>query len=91
MLLKNHVFQNGYEWETGDWPYLQVECLNKRWSHATLPSCRSEFRTLQLVCFTFPLSYFSNEKVRGCQCQTDKLHLNIIFYEIILSETKHCH
>ena len=35
---------NGYEWVTGDWPYLEVECLNKKWSRTTLPDCRSKIK-----------------------------------------------
>ena len=33
---------NGYEWVTGHWPYLEVECLNKKWSRNKLPDCRSK-------------------------------------------------
>ena len=33
---------NGYEWSTGQWPYLEVECLNKKWSRNSLPDCRSK-------------------------------------------------
>ena len=33
---------NGYMWETGDFPYLEVECLNKKWSRKSLPECKSE-------------------------------------------------
>ena len=32
---------NGYEWSNGQWPYLENECLNRKWSHKTLPECRS--------------------------------------------------
>ena len=33
---------NGYEWHNGQWPYLENECLNRKWSHKTLPPCKSE-------------------------------------------------
>ena len=33
---------NGYEWNNGRWPYLEMECLNKKWVPAELPSCRSK-------------------------------------------------
>ena len=33
--------QNGYEWETGQWPYLEMECLNKKWAPPELPGCIS--------------------------------------------------
>ena len=29
-------------WENGDFPYLEVECLNKKWSRKSLPECKSE-------------------------------------------------
>jgi hypothetical protein len=32
---------NGYMWETGDFPYFEVECLNKKWSRKDLPACKS--------------------------------------------------
>ena len=33
--------QNGYEWNNGKWPYMEMECLNKRWVPENLPSCKS--------------------------------------------------
>ena len=35
--------QNGYEWSTGAWPYLHMECLNKKWAPEKLPACISKF------------------------------------------------
>ena len=41
---------NGYEWwhtvkgkQQRIWPYLEVECLNKKWSIGTLPECISKY------------------------------------------------
>ena len=34
---------NGLEWSNGQWPYLENECLNKKWQYRTsLPACRSQ-------------------------------------------------
>ena len=31
--------KNGYMWDNGKWPYLEMECLNKKWAPKTLPQC----------------------------------------------------
>jgi hypothetical protein len=30
---------NGMEWPGDVWPYLEMECLNRRWSPPDLPRC----------------------------------------------------
>lgn len=32
---------NGYMWDMGKgiWPYLEMECLNKKWAPSSLPPC----------------------------------------------------
>ena len=32
---------NGYMWQDGQWPYLQMECLNRKWVPKELPDCKS--------------------------------------------------
>jgi len=43
MEITTYRCKNGYEWQLGDgrriWPYLEVECLNKKWSRSELPNC----------------------------------------------------
>ena len=33
---------NGYMWSTGHWPYLELECLNRKWAPPSLPDCISK-------------------------------------------------
>ena len=42
----DHRCPNGYEWHNGQWPYLENECLNRKWSHKTLPPCKGQQRIL---------------------------------------------
>ena len=35
--------KNGYQWANGKWPYLEMECLNKKWAPKTLPDCVCEY------------------------------------------------
>ena len=37
---------NGFQWEGGQWPYLEMECLNKKWAPKQLPSCVSKYTWL---------------------------------------------
>ena len=42
---------NGYEWVDGQWPYLELECLNRRWEPSVLPDCKSEhLQYIQHLC-----------------------------------------
>ena len=50
---------NGYEWHNGQWPYLENECLNRKWSHKTLPPCKSEESLLVISVTNF--DYFQRE------------------------------
>ena len=36
--------KNGYMWENGKWPYLEMECLNRKWSPKTLPECIRKYQ-----------------------------------------------
>ena len=55
---------NGLEWHNGQWPYLENECLNRKWSHKTLPPCKSE-QNLREICGTFQTVVISREKMRA--------------------------
>ena len=37
---------NGFLWEGGQWPYLEMECLNKKWAPRKLPACVSKYAGL---------------------------------------------
>ena len=37
--------KNGFEWSNGKWPYLEMECLNKKWAPKTLPECVCEYHS----------------------------------------------
>jgi hypothetical protein len=50
---------NGYMWETGHFPYFEVECLNKKWSSKTLPACKSELP----FCNTYNVTGFQSGSV----------------------------
>ena len=36
--------KNGFQWPNGKWPYLEMECLNKKWAPKTLPECVREYK-----------------------------------------------
>ena len=38
--------RNGHQWEDGSWPYLEMECLNRRWVPPTLPQCVRKYTWL---------------------------------------------
>ena len=49
---------NGFMWETGHWPYFELECLNKKWSRKQLPSCKSEkIKLARYQCFPAIIFY----------------------------------
>ena len=39
MEITKYRCKNGYEWPGNRWPYLEMECLNKKWAPAALPEC----------------------------------------------------
>ena len=52
---------NGLEWSDGQWPYLENECLNKKWQYRTsLPACRSQLRGFR---FPFFITIFHRAEV----------------------------
>ena len=61
---------NGYEWSTGAWPYLENECLNKRWQYRTsLPPCRSKCSPMSI--FLTTLNVYNMEfEILLKQCMT---------------------
>ena len=47
---------NGLEWSNGQWPYLENECLNKKWQYRTsLPACRSQLS--HFIFYIFQLNF----------------------------------
>ena len=46
--------KNGFQWSNGKWPYLEMECLNKKWAPKTLPECVREYQSN--LCFETFLS-----------------------------------
>ena len=65
--LKVMSCENGYEWNNGKWPYLEMECLNKKWVPAELLSCTSKliFRLIYRAKSTSYLFYLSKSKNVG--------------------------
>lgn len=46
--------KNGYQWKNGQWPYLEMECLNRKWSPKLLPECVRKYQcTLTKAINTF--------------------------------------
>ena len=37
--------KNGFQWSNGKWPYLEMECLNKKWAPKQLPECVREYQS----------------------------------------------
>ena len=53
--------KNGYQWANGKWPYLEMECLNKKWAPKTLPDCVREY-----ISQTYDLRHFFVPVARSC-------------------------
>ena len=51
--------KNGFKWEGGQWPYLEMECLNKKWSPKTLPQCVRKYPD-------FKIYILSQNSARSC-------------------------
>merc|ERR1719210_2704334 len=65
--------KNGYMWENGKWPYLEMECLNRKWSPKTLPECIPRSCGL-----TIPTAYMGMEiawPYKKRELRLDNIHL----------------
>ena len=49
--------KNGFEWSNGKWPYLEMECLNKKWAPKTLPECVREYQSNLIIAPRRPEGY----------------------------------
>ena len=50
MEITKYRCKNGYEWPNKVWPYLEMECLNRKWAPAALPECVREYSLSRLLC-----------------------------------------
>ena len=41
--------KNGFQWSNGKWPYLEMECLNKKLAPNTLPECVRKHQTNLII------------------------------------------